>query len=116
MVTSLIVDGNINVDDITVLNFSVIRNTVTDDFVDRRADTFGKVVVIQRRWVAATFDRGLMDDPVNLIRGYARPECLTSDIQHFTAHLAGMAETVFTVEFLFGVDTESRVGGPVLLF
>jgi hypothetical protein len=40
------VQGNIQVDDITVEEDALVRDTVADDLVDRRADGLGEVVVV----------------------------------------------------------------------
>ena len=45
---SIFVDSNVEVDDITVLERSAIRNTVADDLVDGCAEGFGEFEVIER--------------------------------------------------------------------
>lgn len=48
---ALMVDRNINVKDITVKQHPLVRNTVADDLVHRRAAGLGEVVVVERRRV-----------------------------------------------------------------
>jgi hypothetical protein len=45
-VIPVMVQGNIQVDDITVEEDALVRDTVADDLVDRRADGLGEVVVV----------------------------------------------------------------------
>lgn len=48
------VGGDVNVDDITVPQLSHVRNAMTNDFVDRGANAFGKRVVVQWRRIRVT--------------------------------------------------------------
>jgi len=50
-VVSFMVQGNIDVENITVKQNALVRNTVADDFVNGRAARLGEVVVVQRRGV-----------------------------------------------------------------
>ena len=39
----------------SILNFAIIWNTVTDHFVDTGTHRFGKVIIIQWRWITIAF-------------------------------------------------------------
>ena len=45
------VQSNVDVENITVLEDSLIGNAVADDLVDRGADRLGEVAVVERRRV-----------------------------------------------------------------
>lgn len=45
------VDGDVDVDDVSVGERSVIWDPVTDDVVDRRAHGLREAAVVQRRWI-----------------------------------------------------------------
>ena len=52
-VVSVQVHGDVEVDDITILQPSIIGDSVTDHLVNARAAAFGEPVIIERRWVGA---------------------------------------------------------------
>ena len=45
------VEADVDVEDVAVLKGSVVRDAVADDFVDRGADGFGEVAVVEGGWV-----------------------------------------------------------------
>jgi hypothetical protein len=48
---STVVKCDVDVDNVAILKRSVVRNSVADDFIDRGADGFGEVAVIEGRGV-----------------------------------------------------------------
>lgn len=59
------------VDDITILQRTLIRNTVTDNLVDGSANALRVTMVVERAGIAIPLDRLFEHDFVNLIRGHA---------------------------------------------
>lgn len=43
---SAVVEGDVNVEDVPILEDTLVRNTVANDFVGRRADRLGEVAVV----------------------------------------------------------------------
>lgn len=50
-VEAAVVQSNVNVDDVSILEDTLIGDTVTNGLVDRSADRLGEVAVVQRRGV-----------------------------------------------------------------
>lgn len=48
---ALVEDGDVDVEDVTVDEQTLIRNSVADNFVNGSTAGLGEVVVVQRRWV-----------------------------------------------------------------
>lgn len=46
-----VVERNIDVEDVSIFQRSVVGNTMTDDLVGTCADRFWKVAVVERGWV-----------------------------------------------------------------
>ena len=61
------VNGDVDVDDVTVGQRSVVRYSVTDDVVDRGADGLREAAVVQRRRVLAR-NEGLKGEARSLIQ------------------------------------------------
>ena len=61
-VVSLVIQGNIDVENIAVQQNTLIRDTVADDFVNRCTARLGEVVVVQRRRVRLFCCQYLCDD------------------------------------------------------
>jgi hypothetical protein len=64
-VVSLVVQRNINVEDITIEQNTLIGDTVADDFVDGCTARLGEVVVVQRRGVRLYHDQYSRGDTSN---------------------------------------------------
>lgn len=45
---AVMVESNVDVEDVTVLERSLIWNAMTDDFIRRGANGFGKVGIVER--------------------------------------------------------------------
>lgn len=67
-VVTVEVDRHVDVQQISVFQGSRIRNAVTKTFVDRRADAFRKLPIIQRRGISAVIDDHFVDLLVDGIR------------------------------------------------
>lgn len=50
-VETFMIQSHVDVDDVTILERPLVWDTVANRFVDGRADRFGKVDVVKRRWV-----------------------------------------------------------------
>mmetsp|Transcript_7387 Transcript_7387/g.21654 ORF Transcript_7387/g.21654 Transcript_7387/m.21654 type:complete len:241 (-) Transcript_7387:233-955(-) len=105
VVSAQIVRRHIDVDNVSILNFSVIRNSMTNDFVDAGADRFWEVVVIQRRRVAHAFHACFVDNAINFIRGNAWTQGLAGEVQNFSSHLACVTQTVLRIQLLRRVNS-----------
>jgi hypothetical protein len=47
------VDGNVQINNITVFQLAIIGNPVTDDFIHTRTATLRKAVVVEGGWIGA---------------------------------------------------------------
>ena len=61
------VGGDVDVDDVAVLDHRIVRDTVADDLVERRAAGLREPLVAKRRRVGAVVDHVLVGDAVQLI-------------------------------------------------
>ncbi len=85
-------DGNIDVDNVAVLELLDARDTVADHVVDGRADGFGKSLVIQgRRDGFLGIDDIVVADAVKLIRGDPGLYVRRYQLQHVSGQAAGHA-------------------------
>ena len=64
------VGGDVDVDDVAVLDHRRVRDAVADHLVERRAARLRKALVAQRRRVGAVVDHVLVGDPVELVGGH----------------------------------------------
>jgi len=106
------VSGDVNVDNITVLDLVKVRNAVANDLVHRRAHALREVVVVERRRVALALDARLVDDAVNLVACRADAARFAGEIEDFAAHLARVPNVL---ELLARVHLYRTIGGLVLL-
>ena len=49
------------------LQWTLIRNPVTNDFIDRGTHALGKAIVIERRRIRPGLNDGVVDDRVNVV-------------------------------------------------
>jgi hypothetical protein len=105
------VHGHVNVDNVAVLQRSVVRHTVANDLIDRGAHTLGEIVVIERRGVRIMGNGGFVHDTVNLITCDAHAHCLATCIKHGAADDAGGAHAL---QLLVRVHFNAVVGSLVL--
>ena len=115
MVSSLRVDCNVDVYYISILYLAEIWYAVADDFIHRRANGFGKIVIVERTGIHVPLDAGLVNDAIDLIRRHANAQGFSGDVQHLPSHGAGMTEPVLGIELFRAVHADGIVGCPVPL-
>ena len=91
-VQAIAVDGNVEVDDITVLKRALVRDTVANDLVNAGADTLGEVVVVEWRRVGVALHALLVDDGVNLLGGHTGLDSGSASVKHLTRVPVKLAE------------------------
>ena len=91
-VQAIAVDGNVEVDDITVLKRALVRDTVANDLVNAGADTLGEVVVVEWRRVGVALHAFLVDDGVNLLGGHTGLDSGSASVKHLTRVPVKLAE------------------------
>jgi hypothetical protein len=50
-VEAVVIEGDVDVEDVAILEDSLVRNTVADDLIDRCTYGLGEVAVIERRGI-----------------------------------------------------------------
>ena len=104
--------GNVDVDDVPVLELLVPRDAVADLMVDRGADGFGETVVVERRRHRLLHvDDVVVADIVELARGHARFHVRSDHVQHVGGELSRDAHLFDLVRRLDGVAHRSGVVG-----
>src|SRR6056300_101664 len=95
--------GNVNIDDISFLkNFTVRRNAVAYDLVDRCADRFWETFVIQWRGNSLLlFDDMFVADSIEFGCGHAGNDMRLNHFEYFSGKLASDAHLF---NFLRGFD------------
>ena len=83
--------------DIAVLQWPTIGNAVTNDFVNRRAERFGKTGVIEGRGVGVLLNQTIVTEDIQVFRGDAGLGVLEDDIQGGPGELRGGAHLIDTV-------------------
>lgn len=116
MVSTLVVGRDINIHNITVFDFSIIRNSVTNDLVNGSANTLGKIVIIQGRRITSSFYRCFVNDAIDFIRRRTHPTRFSTKIQHFSTHGTCMAQTIFAIQLFGSVHSNRVVIGFILSF
>ena len=69
------IDGDVEIDDVSVGEWSLVWNPVTDDFVDGSTARLGEGVVIERRRITVSLHAGFVDDSVDLVRRHSDANC-----------------------------------------
>ena len=87
-VEALMVQGDVEVDNVAILERPLVGDTVADDLIDRGADALGVSMVSKWAWVAVALDGLLKDDLVNLVGGDARADMGRRDLQDLASKLA----------------------------
>mmetsp|Transcript_17676 Transcript_17676/g.38528 ORF Transcript_17676/g.38528 Transcript_17676/m.38528 type:complete len:258 (+) Transcript_17676:259-1032(+) len=119
VIATSIVCCHVQVDNVSILNFPKVGNAVTNHFIDTGTDTFWEIVIIQRRRITVAFHTSIVHNAINFIRGHAHAQRLSSHIQHFAPHLAGVSEArnfFRAVQFRVGINPNVRLTGLVALF
>ena len=98
--------GDVDIDDVAVLELLVGRNAVADDVVDRGADRARKTAVIERRrHHALLVDHEIVADVVELLGGNAGLDMRLDHAQHIGRKAAGDAHLV---DFFGGFDRDTH--------
>merc|ERR1719235_2739289 len=88
-VKPFVVNGDVEVDNVALFDRPHVRNAVADHLVRGYADGFRELVVVQRRRVALPLTAGLVDQAVEEIAGYARPQRPRREVQYLAAKTTG---------------------------
>jgi hypothetical protein len=75
------VRGDVDVDDVAVVQLGRVGDAVADDLVDRGAQRLGEAFVAEGRRVGAVVDEELVPDPVQLVGRHARRD-VRRDLGH----------------------------------
>ena len=68
--------GHVDVDDVALGDHRRVRNTVTDDLIQRGTAGLGKSPIAQRRWVGAVIDHVVVGDAVEFVGAHPRRNSL----------------------------------------
>mmetsp|Transcript_415 Transcript_415/g.587 ORF Transcript_415/g.587 Transcript_415/m.587 type:complete len:219 (-) Transcript_415:484-1140(-) len=115
MVSTLGVHCDVKIDNISILNLSVVGNTMADNFVDRSAYRFWEVVIVKRTGINPPFNTGLMNDPINFICGDANPKSLSGNVKNLPSHGTCVAETILCIKLLGTINADRIVARPIPL-
>jgi len=77
---SIVIEGHVKIHDVAFNQFSLIRDTVADDFVDGSANRFRKLSIIQGGGVRVPVESSLMNNCIDFIRRYTRFHVLGCEI------------------------------------
>ena len=105
-VVAAVVDGDVDVDDVALLEGPQVGDAVADDLVHGRADGAGEVVVVERRRVASVLDGRLVGHAVDLRRRHAQADGAARGVEHLAADLADLADAR---DILRAVDADRAV-------
>src|SRR5262245_27872756 len=81
--------GDVDVDDVTLLQAVVAGNAMAEDMVDRGADRLGKAAVVQGRRNGAVPDDEVMAQTIQLARGDARLDVGRDEIERLGGQASG---------------------------
>lgn len=76
-----------NIDNISLLQPTLIWDPVADDLIDRRANRFRKIPVAKGGWIGIPLNGLVVDNLIDLIGGYARFDAGGGSVQDFSTHL-----------------------------
>ena len=96
-INSPVKDCHIKIANITVLKRSFVRNSVTDNLIDRGAARLWELVVVEGAGVALPVHTGLVHDPVDLVCGDPGPDNGGALVQHLPAQSAGHPQVLYLV-------------------
>jgi len=101
-VITFVIKGDVEIDDIPVPQFTLVRNAVADGLVDRGADGFWKFPITKGRRVRIPINDSLMDNGINFICGDSRVHVGCGKVEYFAAEATGNAHGV---DFIWSEDT-----------
>ncbi len=81
--------GDVDVDDVAVLDHGGVGDAVADDLVQARAARLREAAVAQRRRVRVVVDEELVDHPVHLVRGHPGSDGRAAGLQRLRGDPAG---------------------------
>src|SRR5690606_10189153 len=110
-VPAILDDGDVDIDDVAVLEgFLVRRNAVADNFVDRGANRLGEAVVIQRRRNHLLHvDHVVVADAIEFAGGDPGYNVGFYHLQHFGGETAGHAQFVDFLGGFYGYGHERQL-------
>ena len=82
------IHGDVDVDDVAVLERAIVRNAVANDLVDRRANRLAKSTVVERRRIRVVCHSGCKCGAVELIGRHAWLHHCSAHLQHFASQAA----------------------------
>ena len=101
---SVLIDTHIQVDNVSILEWSRVRDAVADDLIDGSAETPGIVVIVQWRGVRIVLYYELMHHSIDLLSGHARRHRLVGQIQCLSSQLAGKPDLLNLLLSVDGCD------------
>mmetsp|Transcript_19493 Transcript_19493/g.32014 ORF Transcript_19493/g.32014 Transcript_19493/m.32014 type:complete len:210 (+) Transcript_19493:325-954(+) len=115
MVSSSAVSCYINIHDIPILNFSIVRNPVADYLVHTCTNGLWKVIVVERRGITITFHTCFMDNAINFICRHTHTARLPSSIQDFSSHGTCITQIALSLQLFRTIDTNAAVRCTITL-
>ena len=85
-------NGDVNVEDVAVLEGPAVGDTVADNFISGGTNRLREAAIIQRTGVAAALKHGLVRDAVQRIGGDSGTNGLAGDFQNLGSGLASFAQ------------------------
>ena len=110
------VGGDVDVDDVAVLDHPAVRDPVADHLVGARAQRLREALVAERRGVGVVCDEVLVTDPVQLVVGHARSNGPADLLQRLGGDPAGDAHLRDRLGVLHLRPGERRGRGSVDVF
>jgi hypothetical protein len=103
--------GDVDVDDVAILERAVVGDAVTDDFVDAGAYRLREVAITQRRGIGAVVKHELVGDPIELIGGDAGCDRLGGALHRLRRDASGdphLLDGLSVLDLRTGVPRGSR--------
>ena len=100
-VDAVLISGDIDIDDVAILNHGGIRDAVADNLVKGNTAGLGEAAVAQRGRVSAVVAHVLVRHAVHVISGYARLHGLSGLLEGVGCDLAGLTHLLNN---LWGLD------------
>lgn len=116
-----IINTDIQIDNIAILQWSIVWNPMTDHFVDRtiremslnivkglqlRAERFGKPAIVEWRWICILRNDVIMNGFINLVGGHTSPNHGVSEIQSFSSNKTSLSHGL---DFFLRLDLNNSI-------
>jgi hypothetical protein len=85
--------GDINIDDVSVIEHVAIRDAMTDHFIQRGTDTLGVTVIIERARIRPALDGQIVDQNVDVVSGDTGLYEVTGLTKNVSGHIAGVTHS-----------------------